>query len=476
MPDLLGVTNPVPGRDATGVNYQRPVNPNDLNVQNIPDPSRVGRPDARTDRQDDGDATKSQALRYGSNYNAFLQRLKDSPDLTATLSRLLLGRTVVSSGVGEGIAAELAQFMEMLQMDQTQLLHFFTQQLGSGSRFGGALFNILRGAMAQGNSEGMQADILLFLKKYADWSSSSHVEGNLMRSVNQLVRSVPASFAGKLIDMAAELQNCFAAGDRAGALKLLQGQLMPYMSEYVERTHDMGRARQLLTFLALDIARYENGSEGGLLQAFHQLKNYSTLRDRLGGLDDKTLLNLLRNTEFAKASGQNTFAETLSAAADRALRGAGGADAQNAFRELVSAFLVNESVYMTVNHMIIPLEWDGRMLFSELWVDPDAEQESRSGADGEGRTLRFLFKLDIQSLGFFDLVLSCREKTVELQLRCPERVLPFARTIEGALGRILTDHGLQARSVQVTQMDRPLSVTEVFPKLFDGKDSVNVKV
>ena len=43
---------------------------------------------------------------------------------------------------------------------------------------------------------------------------------------------------------------------------------------------------------------------------------------------------------------------------------------------------------MPVNHYMIPLEMDGRMLFSELWVDPDAgEKEEGRGVFQQGHQL-----------------------------------------------------------------------------------------
>ena len=167
----------------------------------------------------------------------------------------------------------------------------------------------------------------------------------------------------------------------------------------------------------------------------------------------------------------------LAATAARALRGEGGAEAQSTFRELVSALLINESVYMPVNHILIPLEWDGRMLFSELWVDPDADSgDGPTGDNDKERTLRFLFKMDIEGLGLFDIVLTCQEQRVGLQVRCPERVASFAGTMEQALGHILKENGLEPVQVQVGKMERPLTLSEVFPKLFEGKNGINVKV
>ena len=48
MPEIMNVTNPVPGYDNAASNRSIPITTNDPNVQNIPDPSRVTRPDANT--------------------------------------------------------------------------------------------------------------------------------------------------------------------------------------------------------------------------------------------------------------------------------------------------------------------------------------------------------------------------------------------------------------------------------------------
>ena len=149
---------------------------------------------------------------------------------------------------------------------------------------------------------------------------------------------------------------------------------------------------------------------------------------------------------------------------------------QEAFRNIVSAFLVNESVHMPLNHVLLPLEWDGKMVFSEMWVDPDAEENMKRGRGERPNTLRFLFKMDIQGLGFFDMVLACQGERVDVQVFCPEKVAPFTQLVQGELQRILTDNGLSAGAVQVQRMDRPLTISGVFPRIFEGENSINVKI
>ena len=477
MPDLLGATNPVPGYDNTIANRNIPVSPDNTQIQNVPDPSRVTGPDGRTEQQDGSQPGGSGQIRYDSNFQTFIQQLRQSGGLAQSLSRLLAREgTVVLSGMSEGIAGEMAQAMEMLRMDQGQLLDFLSGQMKAGTRFGGALFAVLRSAYARASSDGVRADILQFLKSYSDWSSTGHIEGNLLRGLSSMANAMPASWGDKLRELLAELENGVDAGDRQGNIELLQQKVFPLMSAYVGQTHDLGTPRALLSLLALDLSRYENGSEEKLLETFHQVSGYGTLKGMLGNVDDKSLLKLLEGSRPAEGSRAAKFADHLAAAAARALRGEGSAEVQQIFKQLVSAMLVNESVYMPVNHFILPIEMDGRMLFSELWVDADAEdQKGGRGGSGE-RCMRFLFKLDVQGVGLFDVILTSRNKEVEVAIACPAGAAPFAKEIEKTVSQILVRNELTSAGVSVRKMDRPVSLTEVFPKIFEGKNSVDVKV
>lgn len=475
MPDSLGVTNAVPGNDANLINRNMPSIPNDPRLQNAPDPTRVTRSDNRTEQQGAG-GDGSGALRFDSNFIAFLQRLSETPGLAQTLSQVLrmYQGTVVSSGMEEGIAVEMSALLEMLKMDEGEFSSFFRSQMQLGNRFSGPLFSILREAYGNSNSEVLRGNILQFLKRYSDYSSSGHVQGNLLRTLTRLTRAIPATYGNQLLGMVSELQQKMGAGDRSGALKLLQGTIMPFLAGYTSRTNDMGLSRSLISLLALDVARYEGGSKDGVMQAFRQLGSSAMLREKLGGVSEVDLLRLLERSTFAQAAERDTFASRLAQTAQRALQGGAGAEAQDAFRNIISSFLLNESVYMPLTHVAIPLEWNGKMMFSELWVDPDAEDNLKRGNGERDNVIRFLFKIDIQDLGFFDMVLTCQRENVDLQIYGPPAVASFAGTVQGEMTRILSENGLKPLGVQVQAMEKPLEISAVFPKIYEGENSINV--
>lgn len=481
MADLLGAANRVPGYDSANNNHTLPTatRPGEAQIQNVPDPTRVGRPDARTDQQGSNQLLQSESFRYDSNLQTFLQQLRDAPELTAMMAKAVVWMRGIAStpGLKEGIANEIAQLMQMLKLDAKGLEEFFLNQAQSGNRFGGALFLVLRQAYQQAPGEHVRQAILNFVKRYSDFSSTQHIGEQMLRQLRQMVDYMPKSWREKMAEFSGKLENGLQAGARADVLKLMQREVVPYLATYVERSHDMGALRDMLNLLTLQVARYENGSEGAMLLAFRQLEGYGDLLSGLNQLDDAAILKLLRENNFTKAVQADSFAQQLAQTASQALKGAYGNDAREAFQEIVRAMLINESVYMPLKHMLLPLEWNGKMMYSEYWVDPDAQDEQGSSSnEQEDHKIQFLFKMDIESLGFMEMTLAARQQQVDLNIYGPDKVAAHSAIIAEDIREILASHQLTGKNVRVLKEEKPLTLTQVFPDLFEGKCSVNVKV
>lgn len=472
MPNITSVTNPVPGQE--GNTYRSPITPNDTQIQNIPDPTRVGRADARSDRQDT--ANMDVGRRYDSYFQTFLQALRSSGSITETAARFLIAHsgTLVLSGLSQGIAQELSQFMQMLSVGPEELLALLQNQMSSGARFSGKLFDALRDVLQHNPSAGLKTDILQFLKRFNDFSSTSHIERNLQRTIRQMTWFMPSRFSSTLEGHATQLDQLLAKGDRGGVLQLMQGTVLPFLSDYVSQMHDRGIARSLLSMLILDIARYENGNPQSMLQSFYQLLGYSSMKEHFGQMDSKQLIRLLQESAASINNNNNPIADHLSQMSAAALRSEGNADLRQTFQALVDSILVNQSVYMPLAHAMLPVEMDGRMMFSELWVDPNAENEN--GSFSQEKSMRMLLKFDIQELGMFDLVLTYHDGTVDASLHCPPHLEKFTEQFEQKMAALAEQDGLKAATMRAAPMARPLAISEVFPKIFERKDSINVAI
>jgi hypothetical protein len=131
---------------------------------------------------------------------------------------------------------------------------------------------------------------------------------------------------------------------------------------------------------------------------------------------------------------------------------------------------MNESVYLPVNHYLLPFEKS----FADLWVDPN-DRDDQSGGQSQA-AVKLLLQINTPAFGRFDVVLTDRDRDVDVQVACPQGAVPFSKEIEQAMSQIITDSGLTATGVQVRGAERSLTLSEVFPKILEGRDSVNVKV
>ena len=478
MPDLLGATNPVPNYDTSSTRITPPTPGGDTNIQNVVDPNRVVRPDGQEGQQGSGDATNSFAARFESNFMTFVQRLRGAQDLPQVFLQVLQGQTVeVSSGIRSGFASEMAQFLEFIRMDETQLANFLENQMQSGSRFTGALFALLRGAYNDPTtSEMTKNDILLFLRRFADYTSTEHIEANILRMTDEMTEALPGKWSQQLTDVLAQLENSIDAGDREGSLKQLREQVFSLVSKYVSATHDRGLARNLLSAMTLDVARYENGNEDAMLEALRHLASSNVLPRELAELSNPELLRVLREADFFKATQSNTFAERMAKATHRALSGEAGVDMQEAFHHIMNSVLINESVYMPLQHYMLPMNWNGKLAFSEMWVDPDAERSNRRAKEAAGPVQRVLIKMDIDAVGAFDVLIQNRSEGVSMLVTCPKSVAEHSPQITQSLRDIIARNGLSVEQVQVVEQHRPLTVSEVFPQVFERMSGVNVKI
>lgn len=472
MPNITSVTNPVPGQE-NNTGYRSPITPNDTQIKNIPDPSRISRADQRTDRQDT--ASSGLPRRFDSYFQAFLQDLSVFGSVSDSIYQLLAGSLGASGAETSEISAALARLMQALQLSPEQLLALLKGQFSSGQRFRGPLFDVLRKALQTNPSAAMKEDVAQFLRKFSDFASTGHIERSLTRTIQQMSWFMPKRFSGALDGQLAQLDALLSQGDRAGALSLLRGTILPYMSDYVSQMHDRGIARNLLSMLLPTIAQYENGSPQNVLQSFYQLFSYTPVKKAFGEMSQEDILQMLRAHTAPPDEATTTLLDQLAALSSRAMRGEGSTAQQQAMQELMRSVLVNQSVFMPLAHAIIPAAMDGRAMFSELWVDADAEKPA--GASGAGPApIRLLLKFDIQELGGFDLLITYQDDSVGAELFCPPNLTPFTDIFETKLAKMAASAGLNPEAIRASPSARRVTLTQAFPKILERMNSVNVTI
>lgn len=474
MSNILKVTTPLTGYENNNVkNNPNTSHAENMNIQNPVDPSKVVRPDGRTDANSQNGAQLGAT--FDSNFGAFVQLLRDTPELSDLMSKLMFSgmASLVEAGIGENTAEEIASLMELLKMTDAELLSFLKNQTAGAVRFQGPFFALMRQALTDAPTIEQRADILNFLKRYTDMSSGKHLMENIKGNLNEIKKYLFHQQREQLEELSRGLSHKGPQDTGRNTIRLQQD-IIPFLGKYIAQTKSTGHLRDLVSQLLSNTARYENGDLNKLIDEFKNLLKYPSFQKNFEGMDEDQLRNLLMKLNFDKAAGQAEWADKFLNILRSGIQGEAGIENRQVFENIVNALLLNESVYMPVLHLMLPVELNGQMMFSELWIDPD--EEGSGSSDPRDRVAKLLIKFDIKDVGFFDLLIVYEHENVSMRLFYPDQLAPFESEIKQGLNGILDRNQLNCEYLSVEKSIIPIPVSSVFPKIYERKSTVNVTI
>lgn len=299
-----------------------------------------------------------------------------------------------------------------------------------------------------------------------------------MQNLQNIKQSIPRSYGDTLAELMSKLYTGSEQGDTTANTAVLKNEIIPYLSKYVSATYDLGKARDWMTMLTLNIARYENGEKSAFLKAFSQMMTFGSVREKLGDISPEQLGKILANTEFERATQQYTLMDKLTEILETGMNGTESThEAKTVFANIINSLLLNESVYMPLLHLMIPADIGGRLMFSEMWIDPDDQSNGNDGSNGEKeKQIRLFIKFDIKDVGYFEMILLSRQENVDMQLYYPEKLSTYKKMIQDGVSNIMERNGLRFQSFYTDVLQTPKTISEVFPKLYERMNAVNVRI
>ncbi len=471
MIDLIKPTTPSMGQEHVG--RTKPHNAGETNILNVPDPTKVTKTNQQTvytERQNEKFIPNFQ-----SNFDQFLSILKNTPGLSTLYSELFFSKmgSLIQSGLSQGFTEEINQYMKLLNMTEGELLNFLKSQQSTAVKFNGPFFDMLRQVLSGPVSQDVKGAIVDFLQKYDSLSSSNHILNNIISNLNGIAGKIPGNFSSELMGLIEKLNTGNGALDSQANLAILKNEIIPFLSSYVGRTHDFGAVRDLISLVVLNLARYENGTEESFVKSFRGLMGYSDIKGLMDGISIQDLEKFFLNNK--PQDQNNALMDKLINIISRGLGGEAGSQSKVAFQNILSSMLINESVYMPLVHITLPADVNGQLLFSEMWIDPEAKGSNQ--LPNPENCFKLMIKFDIKDVGFFETVLLVQDDNkVFIELFYPEEYAHLDRAIKEGINEILTRNDFQIQSLNVGKMDRPKTLSEVFPKIYEGRNAVNVTI
>ena len=473
MSNILKVTTPTVGYDNNSVNNKPTPSQQaeDLSIKNPVEANRVGRADGRAEsNSNDG----GRGIAYDSNFGSFVQSLRDLRRLNEALSKMIFGgmANLVESGITKGTAEDIQAFFQMLNMSPDKLSEFLKTQMAGANRLQGPLFDVLRQIMDEATTVELKAGVLDLLKKYNDMSSGKHLMENIKGTLEDIEARMFKGDREGLMKLAMKLKP-HTMDNNAANVRLLKEQLIPYMGKYVADNREMGKLRDLVTLVAFNTARYESGSLDNVVQAFQRLMDFPTFQKHFKGMTAQDFRDMLMGVDYDRAAGKNELTDKLLNIMQAGVKGEAGIENKEAFVNIMRSILVNESVYMPVMHVMLPVILDGVPMFSEMWVDPDEE----SGNPGsKERGVKLLIKFDMKDVGFFDMMLYYEKGKIDMLLHYPEELSGHEGDIREGIRNIMRKNNLELEYLGVEKGKAPIPVHTAFPKIFERRNSINVTI
>ena len=225
--------------------------------------------------------------------------------------------------------------------------------------------------------------------------------------------------------------------------------------------------RNAAIMFILYAVKYENGSEEILEKAKNALMNNSDFRLLFKGDPEEAFSESMK---AADGKSQNNFPKLFNQLLLAGAEGKAGTEHISHFRDVLRGLLVNESVYMPLQHLIIPFRYEDKDVMSEMWVGQDAKDTSG------GKLTKMLLKFNIQGLGNFELISGISDMRVDMNLYMPEELMDKQKDVEGVVSTILRRNGLSVANIGIYQKTRDFKIQEVFPEIKDSEKGLNVRI
>lgn len=415
----------------------------------------------------------------GSVFQTFANKLTDTPALTQTLEKLLLGAladngTVAAEGLSSAgnVPTLLSELAEKLHMDESQILQNLLFQKDQSTGFSAKVFDILREITQTDISPETTNHIGRFLKAVDSYTNSQETMRGIMTQLCNILDRIPRSYAANVRQAMGELIMEPDSDGMAENLKILKETILPMLGKYVSTTNDLGVTRDRIQLLMQDLSRLNLSGSEELNQRFTELIDYARYNLNLPADKLQSLQNLFEEVIHNKTEPQNEFIDSLA----KALTHTDGLSStgQTMVNDTISALLLNRSVYMPFNHIFLPFMFDGTFMFTEMWVEKDGAGKGATG-DREDPMKRVYLNFDIQGLGKFQAAIGLTDNSIDCLLNCPESVAEAQNDIETDIAKIFTNNGFSVNSIQSSN-DTFKTELEVLHKIYEGRGSINVTV
>ncbi len=409
--------------------------------------------------------------------------LKD-PSVTVSLIRnLYLLQEVIGliPANNTALTEEIESLFAALLLQPEDIAAELVRQEGASTLFKGDLFDTLRAILvANGEKPEVANDIGQLLKGLNAAMSQRDALDSVVNNLTYLADATHSS--PRLSESLETLIAAFRAPDAAGRFPELKQQVMAVLKEVQSSILFTPKMEKILPLVVYNLSRFNDNADflpnalGNLLAALGGSASKSVLIEQLQAYVDRFIgggNQAARATEddsrvmnaIAKIIGRQVQSEEVTLLSGEQIE------------KIVHSLLSSPTNFTPLLHFVVPVEVQDLRAFAEIWIDPNAEEETGArNTGGMADNLHMLMVFDVEGVGRFESELYVQGKRIAMNLMCPPAHLDDFKDIGANIRKAVSAIGYSFEAITVGKLQRTHSLMEIFTNLPRKRTGVDVKV
>lgn len=469
MADNLKISTPINTNDNVGrIRHEKETNAVQI------DPTRV-----LSKKGNDAAAEHKNLLDFmydnRSVFQTFMERMQQTPALTASLQKLLMS-VLKNPTINEESPVPLTLLKNLasqIPTNENQILENILFQQNQSTNFNGDLFKVLRELSNNSSSQQFKDYLGRFLKSYDGYTTAQSTMDGIISQLKNIVKYIPKSYSTGINEQIEGLITTPSENAIEDNLKLIKENILPLISRYISSTNDLGETRQNVTLLLQDIARLNISNKEEVVNRFKELVDYCqySLNIPSGNLTD--LKEMFAKIMMEPEHIQNKFIDSLiNVLMCKSTDGLNNTS-QAMLNATMRSLLLDNSVYMPFTHIFLPIQYNGTFMFSEIWVEKD--DYKNSGQEKSDSGVKLYLSFDIQDLGNFQASIQLKDNGVDCKIQYPELLKDKDDMIIKDLKSIFSNNGFSISNLM--SASEPFKTElEIMKKIYEGGKSIDVTV
>lgn len=409
-----------------------------------------------------------ESLLQDLNKEILLPLLRSTTSQSDAMKRLVSMGALLESSLG----LDADGILDKIFLKPHELLEELMKREQGETIFKGEFFDSLRLLARMEGQPSLKEAIVNVLKYFDGYVNQDYSLESILKQSQNLLKNLPKSQA-ELIRVQVETLSTLIQ-DKGMNFKeinsFLKNSFVPALGSLIRGFQYSEKTRDQVLDIVHHIVRYDKGDASRLEEAVsllgEELKQLTDLTEE--DLHDMAKLLLQHGKEARENSKETQLSSFLSQIFEKVATG----KANGAAQQLLFSLIQSESPTLPLMHFMIPIQFMEENTYGEFFIDKDCEE--RKGDAKEAKNIFFIIQSD--KYGNFEVDLLARDQMIDLEIKCPERLVDAVKGTRGKLKDIIEDQGYRLSGYQVGRYDGSTSILKRFPKLGLRKVGMDVKV